>query len=250
MPSTSICARARRKVARELGDRLADGSSVRISRPWLCCASERASSSLRMRRGAARAPACPRARCRDTRLRPTRGAAGWRTRPAWRGARPRRSSGCSTRVGTRRIARQHQHFGGAVLQQPFHRRRRLRRRRQSRPRPRTAPASPRRAASMARTPTRVFMRVDRLSSSGSRASALGLGLGRRAGEEARDRRRQHVQAPRAERDLRARSQRQLAPLGLRARDFDARLGGAAASPATAPRWAHRAGARAGARARR
>ena len=57
-----------------------------------------------------------------------------------------------------------------------------------------------------------------------------FGLGRRAGQEAGQRRRQHVQAARADRDLRAGAQRQVAPLGLRARDFEARLAVAAHGP--------------------
>ena len=65
-------------------------SSVRISRPWTACASERASSSARMPcgRGRRRAPA----RCRRTRLRPTRAAAGWPPPPGSRGAPPHPAS--------------------------------------------------------------------------------------------------------------------------------------------------------------
>ena len=81
--------------------------------------------------------------------------------------------------------------------------------------------------SMARSPTRVFMRVERLSSSGSRASSaasasvgaqarkLEIGVGRTC------RRRAPIATW-----VPARSGR-LAPLGLRARDFHARLARAA-----------------------
>ena len=76
---------------------------------------------------------------------------------------------------------------------------------------------------MARKPTRVFMRVDRLSSNGSRASAaasasvgaqarkLDIGVGSTCSRRAPS----AICAPGA--------QRQAAPLVLRARDFEARL---------------------------
>jgi hypothetical protein len=145
----------------------------------------------------------------------------------------------------RRIARQHQHFGGAMrsshstvaaaLSPP-----------QSRPRRRTAREFP--EPSMARTPRgsscastgfeqRLAASSSASASVGAQARKLEIGVGR------------HVQAARTERHLGAGAQRQLAALGLGARDFHARSAGLP-DPATAPRRAHPAGARAGVRARR
>jgi hypothetical protein len=51
----------------------------------------------------------------------------------------------------------------------------------------------------------------------------GSGFGGRASEETRQRRRQHVQAARADHDVCAGAQRQIATLGLRAGHFDQRF---------------------------
>ena len=225
MPSTSICARAGRQIARELGDGLADGEFGAHLEAVTLCASERASSSLRM--GAARPVACD-AFGHDAEIHgfgATRGAAGWPTPPAWRGARPRRSSGCRRASGSAHCAAapapRRRHAAAAIRPWP-----RPCRRRQWPRRPRTAPALPA-SPSMARKPTRVFMRVDRLSSSGSRASSsASASVGAQArkldigvGSTCRRRAPSATCVPGA--------QRQLAPLRLRARDFDARLGRAA-----------------------
>ena len=112
---------ARRQIARDLGDGLADGElGAHLEAVTLLRFGARV-EQLAHRRRRARAPARP----SGTMPRYTASADTWRSRLADTASVARRTASSVQWMiharRARRIARQHQHFGCAMLQQPFHR---------------------------------------------------------------------------------------------------------------------------------
>ena len=196
------------QIARELRDGLADGELGAHLEAVIAAALRNAHRATRASARRGRCPGGPRERCRGTPLRRRRGAAGSRPPRAWRGARLRRSSGCRPASGSvrcsagRALRRRHgrsSHSTVLAASAP--------------PAMAATPANgavtpaPAEAVDGAQPDARLHARGEAFEQRLAR-ERRGVGFRGAHGEETRERCRQHVQPARADRDLRARRERQ------------------------------------------